>query len=156
MPNLLLILDACSNLESDMTLSIDGGVLLTEAKSLKVTGLPFLLVKLREYGFKISDFGKAPKAGNAISVSFIDNRYLTAALKSICEAILEMNKGTLKNPKNNDYFYMLHYGLLENEFEKDGISYNKCHCGSFVFRNLTNDIVAYCKDLLDNELSFTL
>jgi len=270
-PNLLLLLGARANLGSDMTLTIDGGVLIQEAKKLKITGLPLLLAKLMEYGFEINDFDKSPVAGEMLSVSYIDNRNLTATLKSMAVALSEMNKGDLKSPKK-DYFYMMHNGLLENEavkepkptfdviynvldpvqrgyaddlheivadyskqnirmgglmrndwscaytgkknkkvlmsfqvhqdnfsvklnlnninqyiylvaemsdkiknvvrnggyecgscnprcsggfkFEMDGEAYNKCHCGSFVFSGLTEEDIAYCKNLLKEEISF--
>ena len=270
-PNLLYILGAKSELQADMSLVIDGGVLADTAKQLKITGLPLLLSKLRECGFDVSDFGKAPKAADRISVSYIDNRYLTVALKAMAEALYELSKGDLRN-SNNDYFYMMHGGLLENEtvkepkltvdfiyhvldpirrshaealhktvenatkqnirkslmrnnwtntytntknkkvlmsllieqdelsvklnlqnitmyaplikelpekmqnvifnggwdcgrdncnprcsggfaFEIDGKAYDKCHCGSFVFNRLTDEDVAYCQKLLEQELA---
>jgi len=117
-PNLLYILGISSVLESDGALTIDCNNLLTNAKTLKITGLPILLAKLREYGFDVSDFGKAPKAGEALQVAYMDCRYLTAALKAIASALYELTKGDLRNSKN-DYFYMMHPALLENEAVKE-------------------------------------
>jgi len=140
-PNLLLILGAFAKLESDMTLAIDGGTLAAEAKKLKITGLALLLAKLREYGFEISDFGKAPKAGETLTISYIDNRQLTAALKAMADALMEMNKGDLKSPKNN-YFYMMHNGLLENETVKEPA--------------LTVDFIYHILDPIQREYAVTL
>jgi len=117
-PNLLYIIGAKSNIMPDMSLAIDGGALAADAKWLKITGLPLLLDKLRGYGFEISDFGKAPKAGETLEVSFTDNRYLTAALKSMAEATFELSKGERNTLKTN-YFYMMHPGILENETVKE-------------------------------------
>jgi len=117
-PNLLYILGISSSLESDGVLTVDGGLLTANAKSLKITGFPVLLSKLSEYGFEVSDFGKTPKAGETLSVAYIDNRYLTTALKAIANALSELTKGDLRNPKN-DYFYMMHPALLANETVKE-------------------------------------
>ena len=114
MPNLLLLLGATSSLESNGVLTVDCGLLLDNAKKLKITGLPFLLSKLKDYGFDISDFGKVPKTGESLTVVYIDNRYLTTALKSMADALLELTKGDLRNSKN-DYFYLMNPALLENE-----------------------------------------
>jgi len=117
-PNLLYILGLSSTLESNGALAVDCGSLLANAKALKITGLPILLAKLREYGFDVSDFGKSPKAGETLSVIYIDNRYLTVALKSMADALSELTKGDLRNSKN-DYFYMMHPALLEGESVKE-------------------------------------
>jgi len=118
MPNLLAVIGAFSTLESDMFFNIDGGILNTEAKKLKISAVPFLLNKLKNYGFEISDFGKSLKTGEIISISYPDNRFLLVALKAISEAHVELNKGDIKNPKHS-YFYMMHSGLLENEIVKE-------------------------------------
>jgi len=117
-PNLLLIIAASSKLESDGVLTTDCSMLLANAKNLKVSGLPLLLAKLRDYGFEVSDFGKTPKIGNTLTVAYINNHYLTAVLKSMTDALLKLNKGDIRNPKNNDYFYMMHPALVENETVK--------------------------------------
>ena len=117
-PNLLYVLGLSSVVESDGTLIVDCNVLLANAKVLKITGLPALLEKLRDYGFYISDFGKAPKTGEMLSISFPDNRYLTTALKSMAESLSELTGGDLRNSKN-DYFYMVVPALLENEIVKE-------------------------------------
>ena len=117
-PHLLLIIGAISELCSDGTLTVDGGALTANAKILKITGLTALLAKLRDYGFDISDFGKALKAGELLSFVYVDNRYLTTALKSMADALLELTEGDLRNPKNN-YFYMMNPALLASETVKE-------------------------------------
>ena len=117
-PNLLVVLGAFSTLESDMSFTIDGDILSTEAKKLKISGVPFLLNKMRDYGFEISDFGKSPKPGDLITISYPDNRSLLIALKAISVAHVELNKGDIRNPKHR-YFYMMHTGLLENDVIKE-------------------------------------
>jgi len=117
-PNLLFVLGLSSVVESVGTLTTDCNVLLANAKALKIAGLPTLLDKLRDYGFYISDFGKSPKAGEMLSISFPDNRYLTAVLKSMAEALSELTGGDLRNPKN-DYFYMMLPAIIENETVKE-------------------------------------
>ena len=117
-PNLLLALGVKSQLQADMSLAIDGGALADYAKQLKVTALPLLLTKLKEYGFEISDFGKTPKTGDVISLSYTHNRCLIVALKAMAEAHFELRNSNLKI-SNNDYFYMMHSGLLENEIVKE-------------------------------------
>jgi len=131
-PNLLYILGVSSTLEPDGALTVDCSMLTASAKTLKITGLPLLLAKLREYGFDISDFGKTPKAGETLSIAYIDNRHLTIALKSMADALSELTNNDLRNPKN-DYFYMMHPALLENETVKEpklGIDsiYNTLDC----------------------------
>ncbi|MCL2671369.1 MAG: hypothetical protein FWF10_04965 [Clostridiales bacterium] len=113
-PHLLLVLGAGAALQPDMSLAIDGGVLASDAKQLKITGLPFLLAKLRDYGFAFGAFGKSPKPGETLTISYLDNPCLCAALRAMATALLELSKGDLKSSKNN-WFYMLHPGLLENE-----------------------------------------
>jgi hypothetical protein len=117
-PNLLYVLGLSSTASSDGALKVDCNALLANAKALKITGLPALLEKLRDYGFDISDFGKSPKTGEILSISFTDNRYLTAVLKSMAEALSELTRGDLRNPKN-DYFYMMVPALLEFEIVKE-------------------------------------
>jgi hypothetical protein len=117
-PNLLYALGVSSILESDGVLTVDGGILADNAKTLKITGLPLLLAKLRDYGFEVSDFGKAPKAGTTLSVTYIDNRHLTTALKAMADALSELTAGDLRNPKN-DHFYLMNPALLENETVKE-------------------------------------
>jgi len=114
----LYVLGISSSLDHNGVLTIDWGTLAANGKPLKITGLPVLLFKLRDYGFEVSDFGKSPKAGEALYLSFADNRYLTAALKAMADALFELTKGDLRNPKN-DYFYMLHPALLEYETVKE-------------------------------------
>jgi hypothetical protein len=116
-PNLLLILGAKSELQPDMTLTIDGEVLTSAAKELRITGLPLLLSKLREYGFEINGMEKTIKKGEIISVSYTDTRELTLVLKAMAEAVLELNKGDIKKSKN--HFYMMHNGILESEKVKE-------------------------------------
>lgn len=116
-PNLLLILGAKAELQSDMTLTIDAGILSSEAKIVKITGLPLLLSKLRDYGFDINGLNKTIKTGEILSVSYIDNRALTVVLRAMANALLEMNNGDIKKQKN--YFYMMHNGILENEKVKE-------------------------------------
>jgi len=117
-PNLLYMLGISSTLEPNGALSVDCGILLANAKALKITGLPLLLAKLRDYGFDISDFGKAPKTGETLLVAYMDNRFFTTALKSMADALSELTKGDLRNPKN-DYFYMMHPTLIDNEVVKE-------------------------------------
>ena len=117
-PYLLLILGVYSALESDMTMTIDSDTLMAKAKLLKISQVPFLLNKLTDYGFEISDFGKTPQPGTVLSLSYPDNRFLAAALKAMAEAYLELGKGDLKN-KMDTYFFMLHPGILENEKVKE-------------------------------------
>ena len=117
-PNLLIIVGVFSRLEADLNLVIDGGILVTEAKVLKITGIPGLLTKLKDYGFEISDFGKIPKAGEVLCVSYPDNRFMLVALKAMSEALLEVSNGNLKN-YCNAYFFKMHPGLLENEVVKE-------------------------------------
>lgn len=117
LPNLLFILGARAELQPDMTLTIDGGVLTSSAKELKITGLPLLLSKLREYGFEINGMEKTMKTGDIITVSYTDNQALTTILKAMAEALLEMNNGDIKKQKN--YFYIMHCGILESEKVKE-------------------------------------
>lgn len=112
-PHLLLLFGALGTLQSDLSLSLDSGAFLADAKTLKITGLPLLLAKLQEYGFVIGGYEKTVKPGDVLSVSFPDTRPLTAALKAMAAAQLELSGGDLKKSKN--YFYMMHPGLLENE-----------------------------------------
>lgn len=112
-PNLLLMLGAKGVLQPDVSLSLDGAELIAAAKELKVTSMPFLLAKLKDYGFDINGLGKTIKAGDIINVSFPDERYLITALKAMADALMIMNNGVLGKSKN--YFYMLHYGMLDNE-----------------------------------------
>ncbi|MDF2845548.1 MAG: hypothetical protein K0R00_3974 [Herbinix sp.] len=116
-PHLLFILGAKAELQPDMTLRVDGGALSSTAKELKITGLPFLLNKLSEYGLEIMGAEKSIRSGEVISVSYPDNRALLVALKAMAEALLEMNKGDIRKQKN--HFYMMHYGILENEKVKE-------------------------------------
>lgn len=116
-PNLLLILGARAELQPDLSLTIDGGVLSSAAKELKITGLPLLLSKLREYGFEIKGLEKNIRTDVIISVSYPDNHALTVVLKAMADALLEMNKGDIKKQKN--YFYMMHNGILEGEKVKE-------------------------------------
>lgn len=116
-PNLLLVFGAYSEIQSDMSLSIDGNVLSNAAKELKITGLPLLCSKLNEYGFEISGINKTIKTGDIIKISYTDNKFLTAALKAMADALLEMNKGDIKKSKN--YFYMMHNEILINEKVKE-------------------------------------
>jgi len=39
-------------------------------------------------------------------------------------------------------------------FEMDGERYDKCRCGSFIFKDLTAEDIAGCKKLLEAELAF--
>jgi len=117
-PNLLAVIGAFSTLESDKSLNIDGGILTSEAKKLKLSAVPFLLNKLKDYGFEISDFGKSLKTGEMIAISYPDNRFLLVTLKAISEAHVALNKGDIRNPKHS-FFYMMHSGLLENEIVKE-------------------------------------
>lgn len=116
-PHLLFILGAKAELQPDMTLRVDSGVLSSTAKELKITGLPFLLNKLGEYGLEFMGAEKSIKSGEVISVLYPDNRALLVALKAMAEALLEMNKGDIRKQKN--HFYMMHYGILENEKVKE-------------------------------------
>ena len=118
MPNLLYVLGISSSLDSDRTLNVKSSKLIANAKQLKITGLPVLLAKLRGYGFDISDFGKAPKKGESLMIDFIDNRHLLTALKSMADSLSELTKGDLRNSKN-DYFYIAHPTLVENETVKE-------------------------------------
>lgn len=110
-PNLLLALGAWAQLEPDLSLTVDGGVLAAQAKALGITSAPQLLAKLRDYGFAITGLGKTLKTGDALSVAFLDGRALPVALKAMAQALLELNQGDLRKPKN--YFHIMHYGLLE-------------------------------------------
>jgi len=112
-PHLLLLFGALGTLQPDLSLALDGEALLTDAKTLKITGLPLLLNKLQEYGFVISGYVKTVKPGDTVTVAFPDTRALTVALKAMADALLELNGGDLKKSKN--YFYMMHAGILENE-----------------------------------------
>jgi len=40
-------------------------------------------------------------------------------------------------------------------FELDGNSYNKCHCGSFVFNDLSGEDIFYYESLINKELYST-
>lgn len=116
-PNVLLILGAKADLQHDMSLRMNADILLTTAKELKITGLPFLLNKLSEYGFEFIGVEKTIKAGDNITISYPDNRALLVALKAMADALLEMNKGDIRKQKN--HFYMMHYGILEGEKVKE-------------------------------------
>ncbi len=115
-PNLLLSFGAKGTLQPDKSLELDGEKLLAAAKELKITSLPFLLIKLCEYGFRISGYAKTVKDGDRVHVSYPNNPYLVVALKAMADAQMLLNKGDLKKSKN--YFYMLHSGLLEDEAVK--------------------------------------
>lgn len=116
-PNLLFLLGLRSELQSDFTLLIDSGTAASDAKVLKVTGMPLLLSVFENYGFRVAGLNKTMKAGEMISVSYPDNPALTVALKAMAGALLELNKGDIRKSKN--YFYMMHYGLLEGEKVKE-------------------------------------
>ncbi len=60
---------------------------------------------------------KTVKKEDLITVSYIDNRALVVALKAMADALLELNKGNIRQSKN--YFYMMHSGILENEKVKE-------------------------------------
>jgi len=109
MPNLLYILGVSSELAPDGVLTVDCSLLYSNSKPLKITGLPALLTSLRDYGFEISE---------PLTVSYIDNPFLTTVLKSMANALFELTGGDLRNSKN-DYFYMMHPGLLANENVKE-------------------------------------
>lgn len=115
-PNLLLAIGLSGECQPDISLAIDGCIFLATTKELKITNMPVLLGKLREYGFEIDGFGKTVKAGDKLHVSYPDSRHLVFALKSMADAMLQLNKGDIKKSKN--YFYMLHGGLLESETVK--------------------------------------
>jgi hypothetical protein len=112
-PNLLFAMGAVGTLQPDMTLVLEGEKLLSAAKGLKITALPFLLKQLSNYGFELA--GEITD-GAIVSVSYPDNRFLPAALKAMADAQLRLNRGDIKKLKN--YFYMLHSGLLEKETVK--------------------------------------
>lgn len=115
-PNLLLLLGARGALQPDKSLELDGEKLLAAAKELKISSLPFLLLKLCEYGFRTSGYAKTIKDSDRIHFSYPDNPNLVVALKAMADAQMFLNKGDFKKPKN--YFYMLHSGLLEDEAVK--------------------------------------
>ncbi|BCN30376.1 hypothetical protein [Anaeromicropila herbilytica] len=116
-PNLLFILGARAELRTEMILTIDGGVLSSIAKELKITGLWLLISKLREYGLEIIGMDKTIKNGDVISISYPDNRALIVVLKAMADATMEINKGDMKKQKN--WFYMMHYGILEDAKVKE-------------------------------------
>ena len=116
-PNLLFVLGARAELQPDMALTVNGGVLSSSAKELKITGLPFLLSKLREYGFDIKGMENTIKKDDVISFSYGNNIALTAVLKAMADAVLELNNGDIKKQRN--YFYMMHNGILEGEKVKE-------------------------------------
>lgn len=115
-PHMLYALGLCGSLSPDYSLVCEGESLSATAKALKITGLPFLLKKLGDYGFIAEGAGKAVKPGDRIVLSYPDSPGLTAVLKSLAEAQLAINRGRLNGSKN--YFYMLHGGLLANEIPK--------------------------------------
>ncbi|MCL2422021.1 MAG: hypothetical protein FWD03_09200, partial [Defluviitaleaceae bacterium] len=119
MPHVLLILGAKAVLQPDLSMTIDGEDMLVAAKTLKLpaTALSSLLAKLKDYGFEINGLGKSVKSDDVITLSYIDCRALTAVLKAMAEALLEMNKGDIKKPKH--LFYLMHPGILENKVVKE-------------------------------------
>lgn len=116
-PNLLLLIGSVGTLQSDTVLMLDGQDMLSVAKELKITNMTFLLNKLKDYGFEINGYDKAVKAGDSITITYLDNPYLTIVLKSLSDALMELNNGDIKKSKN--LFYMMHTGLIENEKVKE-------------------------------------
>ena len=112
-PNLLLVLGVNSALTPDGVMQIEGQALSAAAKELKITNTPFLLGKLRDYGFVIEGLGKTVKPNDMITLTYPDCPSLTAALKAMAEALLAVNKGDIKKSKN--FFYMLNSKLLAND-----------------------------------------
>ncbi|MCL2188304.1 MAG: hypothetical protein FWC16_04480 [Defluviitaleaceae bacterium] len=117
-PNLLYLLSTNAALDTNGALVVDGGVVSAEAKAFKITGMPALLAKLRDYAFDINDFGKAPTTGELLTITYADNRYLTTALKSMADALNELTLGDRRNPQN-EWFYMMNPRLIENEQVKE-------------------------------------
>lgn len=115
-PHLLLALGACSLLQPDFSLAVEGGALSAYAKALSIANAPALLALLREHGFVITGLGKALKAEDLLVLSFPDSRALPVALKAMAQALLEINQGDPRKPKN--YFTMMHPGLLEAQTVK--------------------------------------
>lgn len=116
-PNLLLALGACGMLDNSFSLSVDGETLLNAAKKLNITNIASLLDRLKDYGFEITGYTKTVKAGGSLTVSFPDDRALTAVLKSFSDAYIELRKGDFTGAK--DYFYMLLPDLLSAENVKE-------------------------------------
>ena len=116
-PNLLLLLGYKGELQSDMTLTINGNVFLGSAKELKITKPQFLLKKLGDYGFEIEGASKSIQAGDILSVSYPQNRFVLAALTSMAESMMNILDHDLRKAKN--HFYIMDYRLLESEKPKE-------------------------------------
>lgn len=116
-PNLLLAIGVVGSLNADGSLIINGKELLVTAKELKVTSLPFLLNRFKDYGLETDFNGKTVKEGDLFTVTYPDSRGLTTVLKAMATAQVELNKGKLRMPCH--YFYMMHNGILENDKVKE-------------------------------------
>ena len=116
-PNLLLLLGYKGELQSDMTLTIHGNVFLSGAKELKITKPQFLLKKLEDCGFETEGASKSIQAGDILSVSYPQNRFVMTALKSMAESMMNISGHDLRKAKN--HFYIMDYRLLESEKPKE-------------------------------------
>lgn len=115
-PNTLLLLGYVGELTGDRALTCGGEKLSAAAKALKITGLPFLLMKLSDFGFTWEGLGKTVKPSDRVTASYPDCPALTVALKAMAEAQMAVNGGKLNSSKN--FFYMMHAGLLSEEKPK--------------------------------------
>jgi len=118
-PNLLLIIGVKADLQSDMTLTIDSGILAEQAEKLKITGIQTLVSKLNDYGFEINGLTKPLKPGNLLTFSHIDTREVVVALKAMGTAMFELYKSVKLHMNQRFYFCMMDYRLLENEKAKE-------------------------------------
>ena len=115
-PNLLFLIGYHGELQSDMTVIIDGSKLLSGVKELKITKIQALLKKLTDYGFETEGISKTLQANDTISIAFPQNRFLMPALKSMAEAMAAINNNDMRKVKS--FFYMMDHRILENDKPK--------------------------------------
>jgi hypothetical protein len=84
---------------------------------LKITKSQFLLKKLEDYGFETEGASKTIQPGDILSVSYPQNRFVMAALKSMAESMMNILGHDTKKAKN--HFYIMDYRLLESEKPKE-------------------------------------
>ncbi len=116
MPHLLLVVGAYGALTPNGVLEIKGDAFLAGVKELKITNAVPLLLKMEQFGLQIGGIEKSTKRvppDTVITLTCPECRVLSAALKAMAQALLELNGGNLK--RNRVYFYMVHPGLLERE-----------------------------------------
>ncbi len=111
-PNLLFLIGYLGELQSDLTVIVDGSKLLSGAKELKITKVQALLEKLADYGLETEGMSKKLQSDDRISFGFPQNRFMIPALQSMSAAMAAINNNVLKKEKS--FFYMMDHRILEN------------------------------------------